>query len=424
MTQRRIEWQPAGWLFTSVTLAVIVVLCVVALGRTEILVFAAPLVGALAGGWWTARPEQTLLVDATTSAGRVFEGEAVTLTVELDAPSGIELMDVELEYGHQLQARLIRMRRPANNVVRAEWELTAARWGRADIRVQVTTRAASGLLLGVSRADLAQVAVFPNADRISAVPRPMDLPDLLGVHLGRRKGEGVEFAGLREYQPGDPLRSVNWQVSGRRGRLYVTERLAEQSAKVVTLIDASGDIYQASPSTLELSVHGALAVVQAALRRGDRAGVVALGGVLRWMAPDLGRRHFYRIVEALLDVQSGGGSAPANAGGFPRTVLPHGAAIVVFSPLLDERVISALMDLRRRGFGLVVVDVLRAEPQPRENSDYDPIAIRMWRLGRDGVRHRLADMGIPVSVWAEGTELDEVLRPMSLRPLIGSGVRR
>ncbi|WP_051341424.1 DUF58 domain-containing protein [Pseudonocardia spinosispora] len=424
MTQRRIEWQPAGWLFTVVTLAVIVVLCVVALGRTEILVFAAPLVGALAGGWWTTRPQQSLRVEATTSAGRVFEGETVTLTVELDAPSGIELMDVELEYGYQLDAQLIRMRRPTNNVVRAEWELSAARWGRADIRVQVTTRAASGLLLGVSRADLAQVAVFPNADRISAVPRPMDLPDLLGVHLGRRKGEGVEFAGLREYQPGDPLRSVNWQVSGRRGRLHVTERLAEQSAKVVTLIDAAGDIHQHGPSTLELSVHGALAVVQAALRRGDRAGVVALGGVLRWMAPDLGRRHFYRIIEALLDVQPGGGSAPANAGGFPRTVLPYGAAIVVFSPLLDERVISALMDLRRRGFGLVVVDVLRAEPKPRDNSDYDPIAIRMWRLGREGVRHRLADMGIPVSVWAEDIELDEVLRPMSLRPLIGSGVRR
>src|SRR5882757_817309 len=94
-----------------------------------------------------------------------------------------------------------------------------------------------------------EVAIFPNADRISAVPRPMDLPDLLGVHLGRRKGDGVEFAGLREYQPGDPLRSVNWPVSARRGQLYVTERLAEQAAKVVTMIDASGDVRQAGGST-------------------------------------------------------------------------------------------------------------------------------------------------------------------------------
>jgi uncharacterized protein (DUF58 family) len=148
--------------------------------------------------------------------------------------------------------------------------------------------------------------------------------------------------------------------------------------------------------------------------------VVALGGVVRWLAPDLGRRHFYRVVEALLDVQPGSGAAPSNADGFPRTVLPRGAAIVVFSPLLDERVISAVVDLRRRGFGLVVVDVLRAEPQPRPGADYDPIAIRMWRLGRRGIRYRLAELGIPVGTWSEGAELDEVLRPMSLRPLMGS----
>jgi hypothetical protein len=93
---------------------------------------------------------------------------------------------------------------------------------------------------------------------------------------------------------------------------------------------------------------------------------------------------------------------------------------VVFSPLLDERVISAVADLRRRGFGLAVVDVLRVEPQPRPGADYDPIAIRMWRIGRQGIRHRLAELGIPVGAWSDGAELDEVLRPMSRRPLLGS----
>jgi uncharacterized protein (DUF58 family) len=240
------------------------------------------------------------------------------------------------------------------------------------------------------------------------------------VHLGRRKGEGVEFAGIREYLPGDSLRAVNWAVTARRGQLHVTERLAEQSAKVVSLIDASADIIQPGGSTLELSVHGALAVGQAALRRGDRAGVVAIGGVVHWLAPDLGTRHFYRIIEALLDVRPGGGSAPSTAAAFPPTMVPRGAAIVVFSPLLDDRVIHALIDLRRRGFALAVVDVLRTEPKPRPNADYDPLAVRMWRIGRRGIRYRLGDLGIPVGTWSDGTELDEVLRPMSVRPLAGS----
>ncbi|HEX4246635.1 MAG TPA: DUF58 domain-containing protein [Pseudonocardia sp.] len=423
MSDGKIDWEPAGWLIAVVTLSVLAALAVVVAGRFDLVVFGAPLLGALAGAWWSARPDSDRMVrvSATTSAERVFEGETLTLTVELTAPPGAELVDVELVTGAELTASPKSLHRSTPGTMRGEWELHAQRWGRAVIRLRVTSRGAGGLLVGDAHCAVTEVAIFPNAERIGAVPRPMDLPDLLGVHLGRRKGEGVEFAGLREYQPGDPLRNVNWRVSARRGDLYVTERLAEQAAKVVAMIDASGDIQQADTSTLELAVHGALAVVQAALRRGDRAGVVSLGGVVRWLAPDLGRKHFYRVVEALLDVQPGTGSAPSDLAGFPRTVLPRGAAVVVFSPLLDERVINAVADLRRRGFGLAVVDVLRVEPRARPEADYDPIAIRMWRLGRRGIRHRLTELGVPVGTWAEGVELDEVLRPMSLRPLLGSG---
>jgi uncharacterized protein (DUF58 family) len=419
---RRIEWEPAGWLFGSVLLAVVLILVVVAVGRSDILVFLAPLVGGLAGAWWTVRPDRSMRIESAISASRVFEGETVTLELRLAAPANVEILDIELVTGPELVAELTgtRRARAPDGSVAARWELQARRWGRGDIRVLVTTRGASGLLVGTAQCEVAQVAVFPHADRISQVPRPVDLPDMLGVHLGRRKGEGVEFAGLREYLPGDSLRSVNWPVSARRGKLHVTERLTEQSAKVVCLIDASGDIVQPGGSTLELSVHGALAVTRAALRRGDRAGVIAIGGVVHWLAPDLGQRHFYRIIEALLDVRTGGGSAPSNADAFPRTMLPHGAAVVVFTPLLDERVLHALIDLRRRGFPMVVVDVLRTEPQPRANASYDPIAVRMWRIGRRGIRYRLGDMGVPVGVWGDGVELDEVLRPMSLRPLAGS----
>jgi uncharacterized protein (DUF58 family) len=419
VTDRRINWEPAPWLFGAVSAAIVLVVAVVLVGRSDILVFLAPLMGALAGGWWSVHPERSLRVSAAVSAQRVFEGDSVTLDVELVVPDGVELGVLELEAGPEVAVTPLAQHRVGTEVS-ARWELAAVRWGRAELWLRVSARGASGLLVGSARCELARIAVFPHADRVNSVPRPVDLPDLLGVHLGRRKGEGVEFAGIREYQPGDPLRAVNWPVSARRDRLHVTERLAEQSAKVVCLIDASSDIHQPGGSSLELSVHGALAVCQSALRRGDRAGVVAIGGVVHWLAPDLGRRHFYRIIEALLDVRPGGGSAPSNAAAFPRTMLPHGAAVVVFSPLLDDRVVHALIDLRRRGFALAVVDVLRSEPKPRPNADYDELAVRMWRIGRRAIRYRLGDTGIPVGCWAQDTELDEVLRPMSRRPLAGN----
>jgi len=415
-----ITWEPAGWLLPVVTAAAFVGVAVVILGRADLVVFVAPLVGALAGAWWSAAPSSELQVDAELSAERVFQGDAVTLQVELVVPEGVELLDVELDAGSALRARPLSWSHTRSGVMRGLWELETVRWGRFSSWLRVGLRGAGGLMIGEASCELPEVTAFPSGDSLSAVPRPMELPDLLGVHLGRRRGHGVEFAGIRGYLPGDPLRSVNWLVTARRGRLYVTERLAEQAATVVAMIDAAGDIRQPGGSTLELSVHGALAVVRASLRRGDRAGVVALGGVIRWLSPDLGRKHLYRVVEALIDVQSGSGAAPSEVGSFPRAVLPPGAAIVVFSPLVDERVLSALADLRRRGFGFAVVDVLRVEPRPRPGSDYDPIAVRMWRIGRRGVRHRLAELGIPVLAWPEGAELEEVLRPVAQRPLLGS----
>jgi uncharacterized protein (DUF58 family) len=419
-SDRRIDWEPASWLFGVVALVAVLLLAVVAVGRADILVFLAPLVGALAGAWWSVRPERTVRLSPALSQSRVFEGDLVRLDVEMAAPDGVDLSDLELDPGDELVVEGERIRRAADGTIHASWELRARRWGRVAPRVRLATSGAAGLLVGQVTGELGEVSVFPHADRVSSVPRPLDLPDLLGVHLGRRKGEGLEFAGIREYLPGDPLRSVNWPVSARRGSLHVTERLTEQSAKVVCLIDAAGDVLQEGPSTLELSVHGSLAVCQAALRRGDRAGVIAVGGMLRWLSPDLGERHFYQIVEALLDVRPGGGSTPDSADSFPRTMLPRGAVLVVFSPLLDERMVHALIDLRRRGYPLAVVDVLRSEPRPRPKADYDPLAVQMWRIGRRAVRHRLGDVGIPVGRWGPDVELDEVLRPMSLRPLAGS----
>jgi uncharacterized protein (DUF58 family) len=417
MTEHRIEWRPAGWPVGGAVVAVVAAFGAVLAGRFDLVVFGAPLVGALAGAWWGGWPARTLRVRVTARATGLFEGETGRLGVELAGPPGVELVAVSLAPDDGLDAVRTRLERPAPNRAAVEWELRAPRWGRRPVRLEVTARGAGGLLVGAAACELAELVVLPRPERVGAVPRPIDLLDPLGVHPGRRTGEGPEFAGLREYRPGDPLRAVNWPVTARRGTPYVTERLAEQAARVVTLIDASVDAPQPGGSTLDLSARGALAVVAAALRRGDRAGLLVLGGAARWLPPNLGRRQFYRILDALLDPRPSAASAP---GVFGPAVLPSGAAVLVFSPLLDDRVVRALVDLRRRGHALAVVDVLRAEPTARAGVAYDEIAVRMWRIGRAGVRRRLADLGIPVGVWAPGVELDEVLRPMSRRPLIGA----
>lgn len=414
-----IRWDASRWVYPVSIVAGVAAVAIVLSGRADLAVLAAPFVGAMARGWWSGEPGSQLAVSSELSLERVFEGDTVILRAEIVQPKSVQIRYMHLEAPDSLTVTPVSWRVSAG-VAHAEWQLQSRRWGRSPTVLTLQLTGSGGMRSAAARIDLPVLSTFPSARTLDSVPRPTDLIDLLGTHLGRRRGSGVEFAGIREYAPGDSQRSVNWRVTARRGQLHVNERLAEQAAKVVAMIDASTDIDQPGGSTLDLSVQGALGVVQATLRRGDRAGVVGLGGVVHSLPPDLGRKHLYRVLESLVDVEAGGGGTVSDVTRFPRGVLPTGAAIVVFSPLLDERVVGTLADLRQRGYGLAVVDVLRIEPTPRPDNPYEASAVRMWRIARRGIRYRLAELGIPVDVWADGSELEEVLRPMSLRPLLGA----
>src|SRR5882757_9038411 len=94
---------------------------VLAAGRFDLVVFGAPLLGALAGAWWSVRPDRLVRLSAVTSAQRVFEGESLTLTVELTAPPGAELLDVELSTGAELGAEQRGLYRSTPGSLRGEW---------------------------------------------------------------------------------------------------------------------------------------------------------------------------------------------------------------------------------------------------------------------------------------------------------------
>jgi uncharacterized protein (DUF58 family) len=161
-------------------------------------------------------------------------------------------------------------------------------------------------------------------------------------------------------------------------------------------------------------VHGAAALVTAYLRVSDRAGMVVLGGLLRWLGPAAGDRQFYQIAEMMLAARYDSFVTP-DIGRIPRTALPPGTLVVVFSPLLDPRGFGALTDLRQRGFPLIVVDTLRDEPPAGSRPDAQ-LALRVWRLERAATRTALHALGIPVLRWETGTELDSVLAPLRTPP--------
>ena len=250
--------------------------------------------------------------------------------------------------------------------VEAEWRVTAQRWGRWDGRILVTVRSPGGLFAGTAELGLGEITVFPRPPSLAQLALPAQLRTRIGDHLDRRPGEGVEFPGVRPFVPGDRLRRINWPVTSRRGALHVNQLAAERAAEIVAVIDATTDTGPPGESSLDRAVRGAAGIARAYTRAGDRVGVITLYGPMRWIAPGIGQRQFFRIVESVLDVRSLYSYVSPDMAWIPPAVLPAGALVIMFSPLLDERAIDAVIDLRERGYPVIVTDVLGTSPaRPR-----------------------------------------------------------
>jgi uncharacterized protein (DUF58 family) len=283
--------------------------------------------------------------------------------------------------------------------VEAEWGVTAQRWGRWDGRIPVTVRSRGGLFAGSAVLGLGEITVFPRPPSLAQLALPAQLRTRIGDHVDRRPGEGVEFAGVRPFAPGDRLRRINWPVTSRRGALHVNQLAAERAAEIVAVIDATADAGPPGDSSLDRAVRGVAGIARAYTRAGDRVGVITMYGPLRWIAPGIGPRQFYRIVESVLDVRSLYSFVAPDMARIPPTVLPAGALVIVFSPLLDERAIDAVTDLRERGYPVIVTDVLGTSPAPSAGPAGPGLALRLWRLERQALRYRLESLGIPVVGW-------------------------
>jgi uncharacterized protein (DUF58 family) len=402
-----LHWRPSPLSLALITCAAIALAAAVAASRWQLVVFAAPLAGVLCSVGWQ-RPVPTVRVHAEPATHRCFETEEARIDVwavgEPDADA--ESIDVTVSFVPGMQVHAAgRTAGGRESVV-----VSADRWGRYPIRTHVRVGARGGLVQGTGIVHAAEVFVFPTAPpQATALPRT-DLLDRLGTHLTRYVGPGVEYADVRRYVPGDHLRTVNWPVSARRGSLHVTERLTDRAADVVVLVDNYPQPTGPATAAAERVVRGAVQVVQSALRSGDRAGVVALGDRHpRWLGADIGRRQFYRVLDAVLAVDASYETTPGTLA--PQAAVPPGAIVIAFSTLLDTEFALALIDLRKRGHAVVAVDVLEGAPFADER---DQLIDRMWSLQRSFMYRDMGTIGVDVVAWREADTLDQAMQLVSV----------
>jgi uncharacterized protein (DUF58 family) len=394
------SWRPSPLTLALVTCAMAAFAAAVIWSRWQLIAFAAPLVGVLASISWQ-RPASKVHAHAKPGLMRCFESEQVQASVWVSPESA----DIAVTFQPTVPAGMeleVEKDSPAET---KELVAQAQRWGRYPVTVHLRAVTCGGLLTGTAEVEVAEIFVFPVAPpQATGIPRT-ELPDRLGTHLTRHIGPGVEYADIRQYLPGDQLRTVNWAVSARRGSLHVTERLTDRAADVVVVTDMSAQAPGPATEAADRVVRGATQVVQTALRHGDRAGIVGLGGRRpRWLGADIGRRQFYRVLDAIFGA---GGQYELLPGTLaPGAAVPPGAIVVAFSTLLDTEFALALIDLRRRGHTVVAIDVLQGAPF----ADQDPVLTRMWGLQRSAMYRDLGVVGIDVVAWPESVTLEQSMR--------------
>ncbi len=418
-----LRWRASQLTRAIATCAGVALAAAVIGAQWQLIAFAAPLLGVLCSISWQ-RPVPRIHVHAEPDSQRCFEDEQARVTVwtstQSGAGSGAESGAVAVELtasavgGMQLEVL------DSDSSQAKTVSAVAPRWGRYPIRARVDVVGRGGLLIGTATVDAADVIVFPLTP-----PQPTPIPqtellDRLGAHLTRQIGPGVEYADIRPYVPGDQLRAVNWPVSARRGQLHVTQRLTDRAADVVVLIDTYRQPAGPATDATERVVRGAAQVVQTALRNGDRAGIVGLGGNRpRWLGADIGQRQFYRVLDTVLGADDGYEKTTGTLA--PRAAVPPGAIIIAFSTLLDTEFALALIDLRKRGHVVVAVDVLDSSPF---QGDQDPLVVRMWALQRSAMYRDMATVGVDVVAWRGDRTLEQSMGALPDRRRVRRRLRR
>jgi uncharacterized protein (DUF58 family) len=387
-----------------------------ALERPEPVLLGAPFLVALVIGVALMRPFD-VQVSARLLDDRVNEGDDVTLDIELASAVPVSWVEVAL----RLPDGLAPVEEPAANLVtlapgvvcQLQHAIHCRRWGGYLVGdIFVRARDPLGLFVRESwvRASL-PLRVYPRPETVRSVVSPMETQVFAGNELSRATGEGIEFADTRPFMPGDRLRRINWRLTTRLGEPYVNEMHQERNADIVIFLDTFAEARHGEEGTRLQAVRAAAALADLYLQRRDRIGLVSYGGILRWLQPSMGLVQRFRIIDALIETDIVFSYAWKEIKFIPPAVLRPKSLVIAISPLLDERAIGALLDLRARRFDLAIIDV---SPEPFIAAPVNDLALRVWRLDREVMRERFRRLGVPVVVWSAGQPLEQAVQEVQV----------
>ncbi len=149
-----------------------------------------------------------------------------------------------------------------------------------------------------------KVAVYPNLKEIThyrLLARKGHLPEA-GLKPSKIYGIGTEFEYLREYQPDDEYRKINWKATARRGRLITSQYQTERSQNLIILIDAGRMMASmvGNMTKMDYAINATLLLSYVAIEKGDKVGLMVFSDEIKVFLPPKGtKKQIQTIVEAL-----------------------------------------------------------------------------------------------------------------------------
>ncbi len=220
--------------------------------------------------------------------------------------------------------------------------------------------------------------------------RRMVNDSLAGSYHSVFKGRGMDFDEVREYSPGDEVRTIDWNVTARAGRPFVKKFTEERELTILLVVDvsASGNFGSAALSKRDLAAELASCLAFSAIRNSDKVGLLLFTDrVERYLPPKKGRRHVLRVVRDILYHTAGGiGTDTVKALDVVNHLLHRRAIVFLISdfespgdPRLEREALRRAMRQTNRRHDLVAVHI--EDPHEKEMPNVGILALEDAETG-------------------------------------------
>jgi len=256
-------------------------------------------------------------------------------------------------------------------------------------------------------------SVFPQIEVLEEQVIKSRAPKLLSGAMPLNViGAGTEFYSLREFVPGDSLRSVNWKALAKKGKMMVNETVREDVMDVILLVDARevSAVGGGRDTPLEMSCRAAATYAKQLLDERNNVALMVYGDTVDRVDLDRGEHHLFKILTSLSSAKPQGNLKLEIVLKDTLPYIPSGSPIILFSSLDDDYTISeAFTNTISRGYTITTVSPSSLDFEERmKRIPAQPLLIA--RIERDNLISEIRSFGMQVGDWKSDEAVNTALQ--------------